>query len=44
VQRSPAYRFVAAQQVRNIPPRFRTIQLCPKDLPVFLRQVHFAVD
>src|SRR6516164_2539725 len=28
----------------SAPPRFRTIQVCPKDLPALLRQAERAVD
>jgi hypothetical protein len=31
-------------RVGGAPPRFRTIQVCPKDLPATLQQVERAVD
>jgi hypothetical protein len=37
------YRLVA-QEGWQTPPRFRTIQVCPKDLPAALRQAEAADD
>src|SRR5262249_3246065 len=49
VQQSAATRDLVSSQsstggARRAPPRFRTFQVCPKDLPSFLRQAERAAN